>query len=78
MCNLNVDPKTLFKALFLAQLPSEVRRILASSEKTDIEDLAIQADRITEASRLTNELQANAIGDFRKLPGHHHAQEPKS
>ena len=74
MRNLNVDPKTLFKALFLAQLPSEVRRILASSEKTEIEDLAMQADRITEASRLTNDFQTNAIGDFRKLPGHHHAQ----
>ena len=74
MRNLNVDPKTLFKALFLAQLPSEVRRILASSEKTEIEDLALQADRITEASRLTNELQANAIGNARKFPGHICAQ----
>ena len=74
MRNLNVDPETLFKALFLAQLPSEVRRILASSEKTEIEDLALQADRITEASRLTNELQANAIGNVRKFPGHFHAQ----
>ena len=73
MRNLNVDPETLFKALFLAQLPSEVRRILASSEKTEIEDLALQADRITEASRLTTESQVNATGDFRK-PGHHHAQ----
>ena len=75
MRNLNVDPETLFKALFLAQLPSEVRRILASSEKTEIEDLALQADRITEASRLTNELQANAIGNVRKFPGHICAQE---
>jgi len=75
MRNLNVDPKTLFKALFLAQLPSEVRRILASSEKTEIEDLALQADRITEASRLTNELQANAIGNVRKFPGHIRAQD---
>ena len=65
MRNLNVDPETLFKALFLAQLPSEVRRILASSKKTESK---------TEASRLTNELQANAIGDFRMLPGQHHAQ----
>ena len=77
MRNLNVDPETLFKALFLAQLPSEVRRILASSEKTEIEDLALQADRITEASRLTNELQVNATGDFRN-PGHHHAQNNTS
>ena len=73
MRNLNVDPKTLFKALFLAQLPSEVRRILASSEKTEIEDLALQADRITEASRLTSVAQVNATGDFRS-PGHIRAQ----
>ena len=73
MRNLNVDPETLFKALFLAQLPSEVRRILASSEKTEIEDLALQADRITEASRLTSVAQVNATGDLRS-PGHHNAQ----
>ena len=73
MRNLNVDPKTLFKALFLAQLPSEVRRILASSEKTEIEDLALQADRITEASRLTSVAQVNATGDLRS-PGHICAQ----
>ena len=66
MRNLNVDPETLFKALFLAQLPSEVRRILASSEKTDIADLALEADRITEVSKLTNDSQVNATGDFRK------------
>ena len=66
MQNLNVDPATLFKALFLAQLPSEVRRILASSEKTDIGDLAREADRITEVSKLTNESQVNATGEYRK------------
>ena len=66
MHNLNVDPAMLFKALFLAQLPSEVRRILASSEKTDIGDLAREADRITEVSKLTNDSQVNATGDYRK------------
>ena len=75
MRNLNVDPETLFRALFLAQLPSEVRRILASSEKTEIADLALEADRITEVSRLTSDSQANAIGDFRKPFGRHHVQD---
>ena len=73
MRNLNSDPETLFKALFLAQLPSEVRKILASSEKTEIQDLALQADRITEASRLTSVEQVNATDDLRS-PGHKNAQ----
>ena len=71
MHNLNVDPAMLFKALFLAQLPSEVRRILASSEKTDIGDLAREADRITEVSKLTNDSQVNATRDYRKPFGRH-------
>ena len=71
MHNLNVDLTTLFKAHFLAQLPSEVRRILALSEKTDIEDLAREADRITEVTKLTNCSQVNATGDYRKPFGQH-------
>ena len=41
MQNLNADPATLFKALFLAQLPPDVRRILSTSSKTEIADLAL-------------------------------------
>ena len=63
MKNLNVDPNTLFKALFLAQLPPVIRRILATSAKTDIGELAIEADRITEVSRLSNDWQVNAINE---------------
>lgn len=55
-----MDPNTLFRALFLAQLPPDVCRILATSDKTDIGELAIEADRITEVSRLSNDLQVNA------------------
>ena len=66
MKNLNVDPNTLFKALFLAQLPPDVRRILATSDKTDIGELAIEADRITEVSRLSNDLQVNAANPVQR------------
>ena len=57
MKNLNADPNTLFKALFLTQLPPDVRRILATSSKTDIDELATEADRITEVARLTQDVQ---------------------
>ena len=62
MKNLNADPNTLFTALFLAQLPSDVRRILAMSSKKDINELASEADRITEVTRLTQDVQVNATG----------------
>ena len=69
MNNLNADPKTLFKALFLAQLPPEVRQILALSDKTDIKDLAKEADRIMEVSQLSNNSQVNSTSGFRKSGG---------
>ena len=68
MNNLNADPKTLFKALFLAQLPPEVRQILALSDKTDIKELAKEADRVMEVSRLSGTSQVSSIG-FRKSGG---------
>ena len=52
--SLNVDPKTLLCALFLARLPTEVRLVLAGSGKTDLDELAADADRILEASRTGN------------------------
>ena len=64
--NLNADPQTLLKAVFLAQLPSEVRRILALSEKTDVKDLAKEADKIMEVSKLTGDLQVSAVSGSRK------------
>ena len=68
MKNLNADPNTLFKALFLAQLPSDIRRILATTSKTDINELASEADRITEVTRLTQDAQVNATGTSRGPP----------
>ena len=60
ICNLTADPATLVKAFFLAQLPLEVRQILALSDKTDIKDLAKEADRIMEVSQLSNNSQVNS------------------
>ena len=62
MQNLSADLATLFKALFLAQLPLDVWRILATSSKTKIADLVLEADRITEVTRLTQDIQVNATG----------------
>ena len=67
--NLNADPKTLVKALFLSQLPPEVRQILALSDKTDIKELAKEADRVMEVSRLSNNAQVNSTGGFRRSGG---------
>jgi len=47
--NLNSDAETLRRALFLAQLPSEVRGVLAGQEFATLEKLAEAADRIVEA-----------------------------
>ena len=60
MRNMNANPETLFKALFMSQLPHDARRILASSTKTELDELAVEADRIVEVTRLANESTVNA------------------
>lgn len=54
--SLNADPETLLRALFLAQLPIEVRQVLAGSTHTDLDEIATDADRIMEVSRTTSSL----------------------
>ena len=44
--NLNNDPQTLKRALFLANLPSSIRPILPAQNISDIDKLAEDADRI--------------------------------
>ncbi|GFR93420.1 transposon Ty3-G Gag-Pol polyprotein [Elysia marginata] len=46
MRSLNHDPVTLFRALFLNQLPPDVRRILAQTPDADLDTLAKTADGI--------------------------------
>ena len=47
---LNANPATLLRAVFLAQMPPEVRRVLAAS-KSDLDGLAEEADLIVEAGQ---------------------------
>ena len=69
MQNLNAYPKTLFKALFLSQMPPDVRTILATSSKTEVSDLAAEADRIVEASRLSQGGSTiNKVSTTKNLP----------
>ena len=53
MTSLNSDPATLFRALFLMQLPVEVRRVLAIHTTASMEALADEADRIMAAGKLS-------------------------
>lgn len=48
--SLNADPQTLLRALFLSQLPTEVRRVLAVSSADDLDNIATKADHIMEAT----------------------------
>lgn len=66
MESLNADPKTLLRALFLAQLPMEARRILAGSPTTDVKALAKEADAIMEAGSMG--FSATGISGVRKPP----------
>ena len=52
MESLNADPKTLLRALFLAQLPMEVRCVLAVSSTTELKTLAKEADAIMEVGSI--------------------------
>ena len=63
--SLNSDPTTLFRAHFLALLPSEVRSVLAGREIPDISDLAKAADRIMEAKGFDSHVAPIAVQAFR-------------
>ena len=63
--SLNSNPTTLFRAHFLALLPSEVWSVLAGQEITDISDLAKAADRIMEARGFDNHVAPVAVQALR-------------
>lgn len=70
---LNSDPKTLFRALFLSQLPAEVRRVLSINTTDTLEVLADEADRIMAAGKAfsainaIDEQQVNHVAAFQKF-----------
>lgn len=66
--SLNSDPATLKRALFLGQLPLEVRRVLAAQNTININELAEQADRVMEAGRDNTFNGINAIKRRPKIP----------
>lgn len=58
--SLNSDTNTLLRAFFLAQLPTDVRAVLAGQNITDIDDLAKAADRIVESKAVAQTGGINA------------------
>ena len=67
MTSLNSDPATLFRALFLMQLPVEVRRVLAINTTTSMEALADEADCIMAAGKMSP-IPVGAIGNASESP----------
>ena len=52
--SLNNNADTLRRAFFLAQLPTQVRSILAIQDFATIQDLAKAADRIVKAQNISH------------------------
>lgn len=59
---LNDDPAKLKRVLLLANLPQDVRSILAGQEFSNVEDVAKAADRIVEARNSSTQVPREWIG----------------
>ena len=59
--SLNNDAETLRRAFFIAQLPTQVRSILALQEFLEIHDLAKAADRIVEVNNISQTVTAASV-----------------
>ena len=70
--SLNNDAETLRRAFFLAQLPAQVRSILALQEFLDIHDLAKAADRIVEANNISQTVTAVSVDRPSSANQRHH------
>jgi hypothetical protein len=70
--SLNSDSDTLLRAFFLAQLPQDVRAVLAAMDAMNIDALAKAADRIIESKSLAshgvNEVQEVSVVRDRGAP----------
>lgn len=79
--SLNSNAETLRRAFFLAQLPAQVRAIVAIQEFANLEELAVAADRIMEANYLSPHSNMAAVNTNQrvsskqtspKVTGEHH------
>ena len=59
MRSMNTDPSTLFRCLFLHQLPPHVRRILAQTPQATLDQLAATADAIMDADLTSSVFSAS-------------------
>ena len=62
--SLNSDPNTLLRAVFLNQMPLNIRTILASSPEKELEALAEQADKMVEVNRFSNSMESNISATY--------------
>ena len=69
--SLNNDAETLRRAFFLAQLPTQVRSILALQDFFGMHDLAKAADRIVEANNISQTVTAVSIDRPSSNQQHH-------
>ena len=60
---LNDDPQTLQRALFLSNLPADVRSIVVVQEFDDLDKLGEAADRVWESRRVSSGIQQIAASD---------------
>ena len=63
MLAMNKDPETLFRALFLNQLPVECQRIVSRIQEPDLAKVAAMADRVLEVDRPPATVSAVGAGD---------------
>ena len=66
--SLNADPDTLLRAVFLATLPGDVRRVLAANPAATLQELADTADRILEAAKPEPIFGASAVSRPKTVP----------
>ena len=76
--SLKNDPDTLRRAFFLAQLPSQVRAILAAQEFPNLQELALAADRIIEANELLPINSVSALSLKNLQPKHKPKPNPST
>ena len=61
MESLNKDPATFMKAFFLNKIPADVRAMLSNTEFSSLTEMAIAADKVMSAQKVSIPKTANVI-----------------